>query len=192
MQREWFVFVHVTAAMGLVAALAIEGALLRQVRRAQPVAVGHRGAVDAALDGFGLVSRLGGLSLLAVLLSGGYLAAGLGRAAGGAWIGASLAGLVLVALIGATVTRRGLARLRAALRTAAPTDVRPSDAGLRAAYQARVALVLAIVCLMTTKPALAGSLLTLGLALAGAGAAALAAGPRPSPRQPAADLGGVV
>src|SRR5262245_29253450 len=104
MVRIILVFVHVTGAIGVCAALAIEGAALRQIRRATDAA-----QLRAALDAFGVVPRVAAPSLVVTLLSGIYLAATVwgGRAA---WINVAFLALIATAVIGATMTRPSIAR----------------------------------------------------------------------------------
>jgi hypothetical protein len=157
-------FVHVTAAMGVFAALGIEGLALVTLRRATSSAEIH-----AALRGFRLLPRLAPLSLAATVLSGIYLAS-TGWAWRGAWIGTAFAGLILTAIVGAATTGPRVARLGRALAegTAAGSGPGPRDPILVTSFLTRAALLIGIVFLMTTKPGPGGSV--------GAMAAAIVAG----------------
>ena len=69
MLRSLCLFLHVTSALGVFAALSIEGVVLLQLRRASGAA-----DVSAALHGFRLVPRVGALIALAVAIAAGLLA----------------------------------------------------------------------------------------------------------------------
>jgi hypothetical protein len=184
MLRYLFLFLHVTSAMGVFAALGIEAAALFQLRRADAVADGR-----AALQAYQLVRPVGALSLLGILVSGIYLATTAWQWRG-AWIGLGFLGLVIVAGIGGVATRRGLARVeRAANGARGVAGGDRGDAILRASLRARVAILVGVVYLMTVKPGTGGALAVTAvavlvaliagaLALRGAGAAVSAGAPQ--------------
>jgi hypothetical protein len=157
MIRPVLVFMHVIGAMGVFGALAIEGAGLLQLRRAADAARRR-----AALTDLRLVPRVAVPSLLVTILSGLYLMATVWgwRAA---WIDVALAGLIVTAAIGATMTGPGIARLQAALNG---DDWR--DPRLSASFTMRASILIGIVFLMTVKPPLEASLIAMAAA-AGAG-----------------------
>ena len=112
------IFLHVVGALGLYSTLALEWAGHEQVR------------------------RVGGPSALLVLATGIYMTAT--RWGPRPWIVIGLAAMVLMAIMGPTLSRRpGAAALSLHLRTW---------------------LFLGIVFLMTTEPGLAGSLVVIGVA----------------------------
>jgi hypothetical protein len=166
MLRSLFLFLHVTSAMGVFAALGVEAVVLVLLRRAANAA-----DVSTALQGFRLVPPVGGLSLAGTLLTGVYLATTVWRWQG-AWIGLGFAGMLLTAVIGATTTGRRIPRLAAAASEAAraaPTTRSQDlqrDPVLWASFQARVALLTGIVFLMTVKPSPTGSLVVMAIAIA--------------------------
>ena len=99
MIRLLVVFIHVCAAMGMFGAAAIEGASTLELNRA--------GASPTALQGFALARRLGSLSFALLLLSGIFLT----QTVWGwqtAWIQVAMSSIVMMVLIGATVTRRAM------------------------------------------------------------------------------------
>ena len=170
MLRVVLVFVHVTGAFGVFAALAIEGAVLLQIRRATDVP-----QLRAALNTFGLVPRVGMPSLLVTLISGIYLTASVWgwRAA---WIDVAFLALIATAVIGAVLTRPSIARLE---KTLIRDDTR--DSMLWASFIMRTFMLIGIVFLMTVKPPLNAALIAIVTA---AGLGVLAALPRrtrPSP-----------
>ena len=103
MLRLLFTFVHVSAAMGVFGAAAIEGASLLELNRA--------GTSPTALGGFGLAQRAGSISFALLLFSGIYLT----QAVWGwrtAWVDVALLGLVGMGAIDASVTRRAISPTR--------------------------------------------------------------------------------
>jgi uncharacterized membrane protein len=163
MARTVLVFIHVTSAIGVCAALAIEGAVLLQIRRTLDSA-----QLRVALMGFRLVPRVAIPSLLATILSGLYLTATVWgwRAA---WIDVAFLGLIVTAAIGATTTGPRIARLQTTLNG---DDRR--DPFLSASFLMRTSILIGIVFLMTVKPPLEGSLIAMTAAV---GAGLLAALP---------------
>lgn len=151
-----FLFLHVTSAMGLFAALGMEGLGLLQLRRA----AGARDIVTV-LDGFRLVERVGGLSLATAVLSGAYLASTAWHWRG-AWISVAFASLVVIAVIGATMSGRRIARLRVTTTGGDASESharsRQRDPILAASFLMRASILLGIVFLMTVKPELGTSL----------------------------------
>jgi hypothetical protein len=173
MLRYPFLFLHVTSAMGVFAALGIEAAALFQLRRA-----GGAADVRTALQAYRLVRPVGALSLLGILVSGIYLATTAWQWRG-AWIGMGFVGLLLVAGIGGAATGRRVPRLIAAA-TQAGEEVPPRgsrapqrDPILWASFQARVAILIGVVYLMTVKPGTRVSLAVMAVAIAVAAVASV-------------------
>jgi hypothetical protein len=149
MIRLLVVFIHVCAAMGIFGAAAIEGASILELNRA--------GASPTALQGFALARRLGSLSFALILLSGIFLT----QTVWGwqtAWIQVAMSSIVVMVLIGATVTRRAMTRLRAT-----PVAVDAYQA-LIWSFLTRAGILIGIVFLMTVKPPLAESVIAMGAA----------------------------
>jgi hypothetical protein len=164
MVRTVLVFIHVTSAIGVFGALAIEGAVLLQIRRSADAAQLH-----TALNNGRLVPRVAIPSLLATILSGLYLTATVWgwRAA---WIDVGLLGLIVTAAIGAAATGPRIARLQNTLHG---DDGR--DPMLLASFIMRTFILIGVVFLMTVKPPLEASLIAMATA---AGAGLLAVLPR--------------
>lgn len=174
-------FLHVSGALGMFAALGIEWAATGPLRRAADA--------EAARPWLGLLrspGRVGGPSAVMLLVTGIYMT----RTAWGRqpWIGLALLGLVLLALLAVGVTGRRLAAVARALQQsgfpgADSPRVRLQDPALVVSLRLRTMIALGIVFLMTSKPAAGPALATMGTALAlGLAWSALALGRRPSPR----------
>jgi hypothetical protein len=145
--RSFALFIHVLSAMGLFGAIALEGAMLARHRLERET----RGtdAVDARLAG-----RLGGISMLALVASGGYLMATVWgwRAA---WLDVALLTIVATVAIGIGTERLARAELRLA------------------SFALRSTLFAGIVFLMTVKPPLTDALVAVTIAATLGVAAAL-------------------
>jgi hypothetical protein len=156
-------FLHIVGALGLFIALGLEWASLLNLRRAATAE-----QVREWLDLFAWTRRLGPISLAVILLAGLYMTATAWR--GAAWIVVALAAMVLMVVLGATLT--GL-RMPAIGRAVAAESELVSDALrhrlrdplLWTSIQTRAAIALGIVFLMTVKPDLGGALLTIGVAI---------------------------
>jgi hypothetical protein len=156
-------FLHIVGALGIFAALGLEWTGLRQIRAAaapEPVR-----AWLLILKG---ASRVGLVSMLAVIVSGIYMMATAWGPA--AWIIVTIAALVLVIALALALSGPRLAAIGRAL-AAQPGRLPPTFIGLAnnpllwVSIQTRVAIVLGIVFLKVAKPDLGGSLLAIGAAL---------------------------
>jgi hypothetical protein len=168
------VFVHVLAATGLFAAMAVEGVALGRLAKAKTSEEAREWLRSLALPG-----RLGPLAMLAAVASGIWMMAVAWSSE--AWMPSALGLVVAMGAVGGAVTSRGVRQRRAALAAAGSRDdlagqrsIRPLTASLRV----RVALGVGVLALMTFKPGLAGSLLVVAAAAVGGLLAAI-----PSPRR---------
>jgi hypothetical protein len=147
MLRSNLLFVHVISAMGVFATLGMETLALMQIRRATDIT-----AARTALGTLGAGQRVGGPSIVVLLLSGFYLATAFWHWKG-AWIGLGFLGLVLIAAVGGLMTARTVGRLRKALETGGEiAAVQQAHPTLRTSFAARLTLLIAVVYLMTVKP----------------------------------------
>jgi hypothetical protein len=155
MLRYNLLFVHIISAMGAFAALGMEAFALTQLRRAPDGATAR-----AALAALGPSQRIGGLSMLVLLLTGIPLATMYWRWQG-SWIGLGLAGLVAIGATGGLMTGRRVSRLQKSLgEVGVRTSLIGSLAVLRTSFMIRAALLPAVVYLMTVKP---GRVVSLGV-----------------------------
>jgi hypothetical protein len=162
-------FLHIVGALGLFVALGLEWASLSYLRRAATVEQAREW-----LKLFTSLRRLYPLAWLAILLPGFYMAATVWG--GVAWITLALAAVILIAVLGAALTGRRMAPILQRMGTigrSMTAESGPSASTLRqrlddpllwASLRIRTAIALGIVFLMTVKPELPGSLLTLGVA----------------------------
>jgi hypothetical protein len=162
------IFAHVLGAVALFAALGIEVVAFRRLR----VAV----AADQARTWMGPLreaGRLGPAAMVTILIAGVWMMAL--RWGPEPWILTALVGLAVIAMLGATLTRRAMEHLDSSLAEEShlPADFRALVEGpLRISLWLRLAIGVGILGLMTAKPDALGSLVIVGVALAiGLGAA---------------------
>ena len=155
-------FLHIVGALGLVAVLAVEWAGLAQLRRAARV-VQVRDSVRLLAG----PRVLGGPAALLILLTGIHMTATRWGPRG--WIIVGLAGMVIIAILGAAMG----ARRTGAIARALPADDGPiapalaaqvRDPALVLGLRLRVALFLGVVFLMATEPGTGASLAAMAVA----------------------------
>ncbi len=155
-------FFHIVGALGFFVALGLEWAGLRQIRNATTTEQVRQGMRIS-----GSTRRLGMASMLTILVFGFYLSAV--AWGGAAWIVVTLGVIVVLIAFSAALTGPRMAAIGRALAT----EKGPVSQNLHAlanhpllwvSIQTRVAIALGIVFLMTVKPGLGGSLLTIGVA----------------------------
>ena len=145
MLRSLLLFLHVASAMGIFVALGIETAIVAQVR-------GDQRNAGTVLSRYGLVQRVGAVSIIALLVTGIYLATAFWHWQG-PWIGIGFLLVIVIAVIGATMSGRPVARaLRAQIDLAAPAGIGALGDSLAASLVLRAALLSGVVFLMTVKP----------------------------------------
>jgi hypothetical protein len=146
----WFhllFFTHVASAMGIVAALGIETLVLIRASGARTL-----DAARMALSDVRYAQRVGAVSLLLTVASGITLATVYWKWRG-AWIGAGFFTVIAIAVVGATLTGRTMAAINRALAASAGARLTARlGARLTLSYSLRLALLLGVVWLMTTKP----------------------------------------
>jgi hypothetical protein len=154
---------HIAGALGMFTALGVDLAGVTALARARTA-----GQVRHALDGYRVNAVLGPAALLLVLVPGIFMAAAW---AWQPWIRVAFFALLLIVVLGATVSRRKLGALGQIVkddeqRIDPELRRRLQDPVLRGAFLLRALLTIGIVVLMTTKPGLTGSLLVLSAAVA--------------------------
>ncbi|HEX6033855.1 MAG TPA: DUF2269 family protein [Anaerolineales bacterium] len=156
-------FVHIVGALGMFVVLGVEWLSLWNLRHARS---GRH--VHEWLRVTRGIQRLGGASMVAILVSGFYMMA-VARI-GASWLIVSFWSLILTGLFAGIATKRPMRKIQASLE-ANPGEMSPSLSGLLRqpllwiVMQTRVGALLGVVFLMTAKPDLFGSLLTMGIAV---------------------------
>lgn len=157
-------FIHIVGALGLFIALGIEWLSLRNLRRAtSPAEVRNWTRIVRGIQ------KLGAPSMAATVISGFYMMAVARMHV--AWLVVAFAALIVLAVLAVTVTQRRVAVIWRSMEEAtneaisAPLHQLLRQPLLWIVTQIRVTLALGIVFLMTLKPDLMGSLLTIGIAV---------------------------
>jgi hypothetical protein len=155
-------FLHIVGALGFFAALGLEWVSLLHLRRATTTEeVRQWRRISNGSAQFGMPS------MVLLLLSGVYMMVTVWGAV--AWIIVSLGAIALMAIPGVAISGRKITAIGQVVDiehgpVSPALQQRMHDPLLWLAIQTRLALALGIVFLMTVKPALYGSLLTIGLA----------------------------
>ena len=164
-------FIHIVGALGFFVALGVEWLSLRHTQQSAT-----SDQVRERLQIFGSAHRVGMPSMLLALISGLYMMVTVWGPV--AWVIVSLVALVLLIMVALMLTRPRMAMIMQALATEHGT-LSPSlttllhNSLLWLSIRMRINIALGMVFLMTVKPALAGSLLTLGITIVIALASAL-------------------
>lgn len=156
-------FLHILGALGFFAALGIEWMTMMQLRKATTAEY-----VQDWLNAANSFRRVGMVSMLVLLLAGIYMMATVWR--GIPWLLVSLGDIVLLMV---TMGRISSPRVKA-IREAVAAEKGPVSLNLQelvqhpmlwVGIQSRIIIALGIVFLMTVKPDLVGSLITVGITL---------------------------
>jgi len=166
-------FLHVVGALGLSVALGLEWAGLHQLRRATDA-----GQVREWARLLGAPRVVGGPAALGILVTGIHMSAARWGPQG--WIVVALAGMVVIAVLGAAVSGRragGIARALPAENGPISTSLRRLllDPVLAMSLWVRTALFIGIVFVMTVEPNTAGALAAMAVAVVAGLAAAIPA-----------------
>jgi hypothetical protein len=156
-------FLHITGALGLFAALSLEWTGLWQIRSSTVPE-----QVRAWMGIFKNTRKVGFVSMLATILTGVYMMLKVGG--GAAWIIVTVGALVLIIVLSLALTGPRMGAIGRALavekRPVSPAFQRLANHPLLwISIQTRVAITLGIVFLKIAHPDLVGSLLTIGAAI---------------------------
>src|SRR5487761_62421 len=166
---SFVLFLHVVSAIGLFVALALEGLISLRIGWAQ-----NADEMRFFIRAFQRLRWIGIPSFAGILLGGLYLASQYGGRT--FLIPAALIATLAIMLVGGLITGRKMNQLKKALSTTDATfealSARAKDKLLAVSYGLRAGLALAIVYLMTAKPAVWPSVIAL---VAGCVAASLVA-----------------
>ena len=155
--------IHIIGALGFFMALGLEWFSLSQARNA---ATSEQ--VRERLQISRSAQRLGPLSMLTILITGIYMMATVWRGVG--WLIIALGSLVLMVLLGVVLTAPRMAAIGRALATeSGPMSSSLHDllhnSLLWLSLRIRVSIALGIIFLMTLKPDLLGSLITMAVVI---------------------------
>ncbi len=155
-------FFHVTGALLFFAALAIEWSTIFNFRKALSAE-----NVKLNIINYSKLKVIGIIGVLLILIPGFYMMFEIWR--GAKWILISLIGLVLIAIIGSTVTSRKMKKIKNKITSEALTldelNIVLNDNLLFFSIKLRTAVFLGVIFLMTVKPDLTGSLITILLSI---------------------------
>jgi hypothetical protein len=155
-------FLHVTGALLLCAAITIEWVCIINMRKAD----GDR-RLGESLFYFPKVKRMGDIAALLLLIPGIYMMIAVWNDASWAIVG--FIGLMFIGAIGGTVTGRKMKKVRAIIKmkNADPHQLQELLNGntLWISIQLRTAILLGVIFLMTVKPGLTESILTMVLSI---------------------------
>ena len=156
-------FLHIVGAMGMFAALGLEWMSLQQLQRMTTVE-----QVQAWLQSSRGMRGIGGISMLVILIAGFYMTA---IAWGGvAWIMVAFGSMIVLGILGGVLTGPRMAAIQRSMGEATGTISATlyqliHHPLLSLSIRLRIAMVLGIVFLMSVKPGLVESLVTMGVAI---------------------------
>ena len=155
-------FVHVLAALFLASSMSIEMLGLSRMRRVNAV-----GEAQTWVNVAPRLPAIAGICALVLLLSGGYLTSMM-TGWGFGWPGVALGAMFLIAPF-ASITSKRMRRVRQELLNPANATAaldRVKDPFLKVSLSVRSWILVGIIALMTTKPDLGISLLTIAISAA--------------------------
>lgn len=151
-------FLHVTGALMLAAAVTIEWLCVIGLRKAVSL-----DRARESLSTYSKLSMIGGIGTFLVLIPGIYM--GVVAWPGAAWVAVGLVGLILIGAIGGIMTGRKMRRMKndaAGAENLTPEFRRLTlDNSLVLSIRLRTMLVLGIVYMMTVKTAMTASVVVL-------------------------------
>lgn len=155
-------FLHVAGAMMLAGAVAAESVCLRDLRKASSM-----GNTADSLSAYAKASMTGEIGLAVILVPGIYMAVVAWPTAG--WVAVGFLALILIGAIGGSMTGK---KIRVMKEEAAKTeDMTPEfrkrllDGSFVLSIRLRTFIILGVVFIMTVKPSLAGSIITLVISI---------------------------
>lgn len=167
---NWYslaLFAHIVGVLTLFISQALQWLITLRLRRAQTLA--HAREWIGIARG---VNRLTPVTIVLIIGAGAYMAV-VARLWTAPWLDVALVALVIMMGLGMGIVGRRMAAIRRAIAAAASDGALPRDAQARiadptlwVAMQMAVAVALSIVYLMTTKPDLLVSMVTVIVALA--------------------------
>lgn len=153
-------FLHITGALGLSAAYAVEWFVLSNIESSNKI-----GTLKESVSNYFNLSIIGGISMGLILIPGIYMMTEWKQAG---WIIAGFVGLILIGALGGILTGRRMRTARSILKVenSSVTEVKHKldRKILLFSYILRVCLFLGIVFIMVFKPAVSSAFIALGIA----------------------------
>lgn len=155
-------FLHVTGALLLCAAITIEWICIISIRKGNVIE-----RIRESLFHYSKVGKIGDMAAFLILVPGIYMMVVVWKDAPWAIVG--FFGLLLIGVIGGTVTGRKMKRAREIIKmenhvSQQLTELLNNNA-LRVSIQTRTAILLGVIFLMTVKPGLTESIVTMALSV---------------------------
>jgi hypothetical protein len=152
-------FLHVTGALSLSAAIAIEWFCTVNFRKS--------GAVHELVSNYSKIAKLGDIAAFLILIPGIYMMIAVWDDA--PWGISGFFGLILIGVIGGTLTGRKIKKIKKLMtengKSSQELGQLLNNNSLSFSIRIRTAVFLGVIFLMTAKPGLAGSVATLAISL---------------------------
>ncbi len=151
-------FLHVTGALMLFAAIAIEWLFVINIRKAMAIE-----NIKKSYLNYPKLTAIGSIAIFLILIPGIYMTAVVWKNA--SWILIAFIGMILLAVIGGALTGRKMKGIKKVISN--ENNISPAlrsllnDNSLILSLKIRTAVLMGIIYLMTVKPDLTGSVLTL-------------------------------
>jgi hypothetical protein len=155
-------FLHVSGALSVSAAIAIEWICLILFRKADTIE-----RIEESVSYYAKVGKLGDIGAFLMLIPGIYMMIAVWKVAG--WAICGFLGLLAIGLIGGILTGRTMKRIAELLKVKDQPvhELRQllSNNSLWLSIKIRTAILLGVIFLMTAKPGLTGSIITLAISI---------------------------
>lgn len=155
-------FLHVTGALMLAAAVAIEWLCVIGLRKAATIE-----SANGSLSAYSKLGTIGGIAMVLILVPGIYMAAVAWRDAG--WVAVGFLGIILIGAIGGIMTGRKMRKMRndaGGLRQMTDEFMkRTTDNSLVLSLKLRTMILVGIVYMMTVKTTMTGSVVVLVISI---------------------------
>jgi len=151
-------FLHVSGALLLCAAMAVEWLYIIHLRKA-----GTFERIRDIMHSYASLGKIGGIAMILILIPGFYMTAVAWHDAG--WVTTGLGPFILIGLIGGIVTGRKRNKIKKVIKR--DNNLSPElrslleDSSIRVSMQLRTCIFAGIIFLMTVKPDLTDSIITI-------------------------------
>lgn len=155
-------FLHVTGALMLAAAVAVEWLCVISLRKAATIE-----SARGPLSTYSRLGMIGGIGMFLILIPGIYMAAVAWRDAG--WVAVGFVGIVLIGAIGGIMTGRKMRKMKsdaAGINELTPEfRKRAGDNSLVLSIRLRTVILVGVVYMMTVKTSMTGSVIVLVISI---------------------------